>query len=178
MQETRTCLVIGDSLWLLIGENLPINNYILIMKRNYFLILICLAGFNGLFSQEETFPPSAIINAAYAGDVGMVKVILATKPNPDVRDSFGATALHEAIFKADLEVITLLLDYGFDVNAVVPFLGYTPLHYAVWLNKPTVVPVLLKYKADKSIKNRDGQTPLEMATKQGRREMIIALSRK
>jgi ankyrin repeat protein len=150
------------------------------MKRNCFFLLgiLFFAGANGLFPQEETLPPSAIINAAYAGDAEMVKAILAAKPDPDVRDAFGATALHEAIFEANLEVIKLLLDYGFDVNAVVPSLGYTPLHYAVWLNKPSVVPLLLRYKADKTIKNKEGQTPLEMAGRQGRRELVIALSRK
>jgi ankyrin repeat protein len=149
------------------------------MKRKciFFGIIVLLAGFSGLFAQED-FSSTAILNAAYVGDVEMVKAILTTEPDPDVRDTFGATALHDAIFQADLEVIQLLLDYGFDVDAVVPSLGYTPLHYAVWLNKPQVIPLLLKYKANKEIKNKEGQTPIQMATKQGKREVIIALAKK
>jgi ankyrin repeat protein len=131
----------------------------------------------GVFSQEG-YPAAAIINAAYKGDVEMVKKILATNPDPDVRNKFGATALHEAIWASNLEVIKLLLDYGFDVNAVVPSNGYTPLHYAVWLNKPDAVRLLIQYKADRNIKDKKNQTPLEKASKEGKRDLILALSRK
>jgi ankyrin repeat protein len=152
-------------------------------------VLLVAAGLGGLSSEEDdsaskeggevlAVAKTAIFNAAYMGDAEAVKIILAAGPDPDARDGFGATALHDAIFRANLEVMGLLLEYGFDVNAVVPSLGYTPLHYTVWLNRPEAVPLLLKYNADKEIKNNDGQTPLQMATKQGRREVIIALSRK
>lgn len=108
----------------------------------------------------------------------MVKKILATNPDPDVRNGFGATALHEAIWQSNLKVIELLLDYGFDVNAVVASNGYTPLHYAVWLNKPEAVRLLVQYKADKNIKDKQGLTPLEKARKEGKRDLILVLSRK
>jgi ankyrin repeat protein len=125
----------------------------------------------------EVYPPNAIINAAYKGDVEMVKKILATKPDPDVRDAFGGTALHDAIFQNNLEVIKLLLDYGFDINATVPSNGYTPLHYCVWAGNLPALRLLLVYQADKTIKAKDGLTPLEKATKDGKREFILALMR-
>jgi ankyrin repeat protein len=125
----------------------------------------------------EVYPPHAIINAAYKGDVEMVKKILATRPDPNVRDAFGGTALHDAIFQNNLEVIRLLLDYGFDINAAVPSNGYTPLHYCVWANNLPALKLLLAYQADKTIKAKDGLTPLEKAIKDGKRECILALSR-
>jgi ankyrin repeat protein len=161
------------------------------MKHCVFAVLFLIASYapGHLFAQEaaqgeaaaqtsEEIPPKAIIIAAYKGDVDMVRVLLAARPDPDVRDDFGATALHEAIFSSNPEIIRLLLDYGFDVNAQVPLNGYTPLHYAVWLNRPEVVKILLAYKADKTIKDKKGQTPLEKASKEGKRELIIALTRK
>jgi ankyrin repeat protein len=126
----------------------------------------------------EVYPPHAIINAAYKGDVEMVKKILAVKPDPAVRDAFGGTALHDAIFQNNLEVIRLLLDYGFDINATVPSNGYTPLHYCVWTNNLPALKLLLAYQADQTIKAKDGLTPLEKATKDGKREFILALSRR
>jgi ankyrin repeat protein len=125
----------------------------------------------------EVYPPNAIINAAYKGDVEMVKKILATKPDPDIRDALGGTALHDAIFQNNLEVIKLLLDYGFDINAAVPSNGYTPLHYCVWAGNLPALNLLLAYKADRTIKDKNGLTPLEKATKDGKREFILALSR-
>jgi ankyrin repeat protein len=161
------------------------------MKHYAFAVLFLIAVYapGRLFAQEaaqgeaavqtpKEIPPKAIILAAYKGDVDMVRVLLAAKPDPDVRDDFGATALHEAIFSCNLEIIRLLLDYGFDVNAVVPLNGYTPLHYAVWLNRPEAVKILLEYKADKTIKDKKGQTPIEKANKEGKRELLIALTRK
>jgi ankyrin repeat protein len=125
----------------------------------------------------EAYPPHAIINAAYKGDVEMVKKILATKPDTNVRDAFGGTALHDAIFQNNLEVIKLLLDYGFDINATVPSNGYTALHYCVWTGNLPALQLLLAYQADRTIKSKDGLTPLEKATKDGKREFILALSR-
>jgi ankyrin repeat protein len=156
------------------------------MKQHYILlsilILLTFPAGTALFPEEtpppETYPPTAILNAAYMGDPALVTLILAANPDPNIRDAFGATALHDALFRANLEVIRLLLEYGFDVNAIAPTLGYTPLHYAVWLNKPEAIPLLLKYNADKTITNNAGQTPLQMATKQGKREVLIALSKK
>jgi ankyrin repeat protein len=145
---------------------------------NFLVPVLFLLLVSGIFAQEEHYPPTAIISAAYKGDVETVKKILVTKPDPNVRDEFGATALHEAIWVSNLEVIKLLLDYGFDVNAVVPSNGYTPLHYAVWLNRPEAVRLLLQYKADKNIKDKKNQTPLEKASKEGKRDLILALSRK
>jgi ankyrin repeat protein len=125
----------------------------------------------------EVYPPNAIINAAYKGDVEMVKKILATRPDTNVRDAFGGTALHDAIFQDNLEVIKLLLDYGFDINATVPSNGYTPLHYCVWAGNLPALRLLLAYQADRTIKAKDGLTPLEKATKDGKREFILALMR-
>jgi ankyrin repeat protein len=157
------------------------------MKKGFFFLLaIFLFSFTlpAAHAQEEektdqieTYPPQAIINAAYKGDVEMVRRILATGPDPDVRDAFGGTALHDAIFQKNLEVIKLLLDYGFDINATVPSNGYTPLHYCVWTNNLPAVRLLLAYKADKTIKAKDGRTPVEKATKDGKREFVLALSR-
>jgi ankyrin repeat protein len=122
------------------------------------------------------YPPHAIINAAYKGDTEMIKKILAVRPDPNARDAFGGTALHDAIFQNNLEVIRLLLDYGFDINATVPSNGYTPLHYCVWASNLPALKLLLAYKADRTIKAKDGLTPLEKAVKAGKREFILALS--
>jgi ankyrin repeat protein len=149
------------------------------MKKNFFVCFFIILIAAAVFAQDEkTYPPQAIINAAYMGDVEMVKKILETHPDPDVRSESGHTALHVAIFKSNLEVIKLLLDYGFDVNAVVPSNGYTPLHFTVWLNKPDAVRLLVLYKANLDIKDNAGQTPLQKAQKEGKRDLAIALMRK
>ena len=149
--------------------------------RRIILLFLTMFSFTqaAVFPQEAerpVYPPQAILNAAYMGDIEMMKLILATNPDNDVRDALGGTALHIAVFKNNLEAIKLLLDNGFDINAVAPSTGYTPLHYCVWFNNPTAARFLLSCNADRSIKDKNGMTPLEKATKEAKRDMILVLA--
>jgi len=121
------------------------------------------------------YPPQAIIAAAYRGDDAMVRELLAAGVNKDVRDALGSTALHAAMFQLNLNVVKLLLDNGFDVNARVTKNGNTPLHYAVAYNNPAAVKLLLQYNANRNIRNLEGLTPLEKARKEEKTEIIKLL---
>lgn len=122
--------------------------------------------------QEIHYAKDALHKAAYEGDVAKVAAILQTQPDPDARDSSGGTALHAAMFQKDMKVVQLLLDYGFDVNAIGPKNGYTPLHDAVWGNNPEAVRLLLLQGADPTIRNHDGLTPREKAAQEGKTDLV------
>jgi ankyrin repeat protein len=127
------------------------------------------------------YPPQAIINAAYMGDIEMLKLLLSTPHDKDYRDGLGGTALHVAIFsnsRNNLEVIKLLLENGFDVNAISRYNGYTPLHYCVWINNLDAARLLISYRADRNIRDNNGQTPQEKATREGKRDMLLILARR
>ena len=143
------------------------------------LIFFLLAG-QLVFSQENTdiYPPWAILNATYMGDIELMKTILEVNPDRDVRDAFGGTALHIAIFQNNPTVITFLIENGFDINAKATSNGFTPLHYCVWVNNPHAARILLAYNADGNVRCNEGQTPLEMATRNANRDMILALMRR
>jgi ankyrin repeat protein len=148
------------------------------MKKCAFLSGLLLAVTVFLSAQEKTFPPQAILAAAYKGDVEMVKEILQTGPDKKIRDSSGRTALHDAMFQKNAAIIKLLLEYGFDVDATVPANGCTPLHDAVWVNNVDAAKLLLEFGADKNIKDTAGLIPLDKAKKEGKRDMILLLSKK
>jgi ankyrin repeat protein len=112
------------------------------------------------------------------GDIETMKLILDTQYDKDVRDAMGGTAMHIAIFNSNFEAIELLLAHGFDIDAAAHSNGYTPLHYCVWLNNANIARFLISHNADRTIKDKDGMTPLERATKEGKRDMILALSRR
>ncbi|MCL2831928.1 MAG: ankyrin repeat domain-containing protein [Treponema sp.] len=158
------------------------------MKRFLVIInILLLFPVNFIFSQDnqtpDTYPPKAILNAAYIGDVDLLQKILATNPDRDVRDSLGGTALHVAVLQNNLDIIKILIENGFDVNATVPVTGYqmvrgyTPLHYCVWTNNVDAARLLLQYKADKNIKALDGMTPVEKATKEGKRDLLLLFAK-
>jgi len=128
------------------------------------------------FAQDKIYSPDAIHKAAYNGNINLVRDILRTKPDPDIRDSSGGTALHAAMFQKNIEIVKLLIDAGYDVNAIGPKNGYTPLHDAVWADNAAAAKLLLQNGANKNIKGKDGLTPLEKAIKENKKDMIKILS--
>ena len=157
------------------------------MNRVSIIILVFVFFGNYVFPQESSapaaLPSAAILNAAYIGNADLVKQVLALNPDRDVRDSLGGTAIHVAVLQNNIEVIKLLLDDGFDVNAVVPedgypmLRGYTPLHYCVWTNNVEAARILLQYKANKNIRASDGMSPQEKAAKEGKRDFLLLFAR-
>ena len=71
-------------------------------------------------------------------------------------------------------VVKLLLDYGFDPNAVTKN-GYTPLHFAVAANNIDAARLLLQYGADKRIKCLEGFTPLDKARQSDNKPFVTLL---
>jgi len=152
------------------------------MKKHFPLFCVIIFLFCRIFvpaqNMEVQHLPHAIIYAAYIGDIELMKQILETDYDKDIRDTLGGTALHVAIFQDNLEAIKLLLDNGFDINAASFYHGYTPLHYCVWTNNLAAANLLVSYNADKNIKDMNGHTPLEKATREGKRDILLILSRR
>jgi ankyrin repeat protein len=153
----------------MIGKSI-IKKIFLYFSCIVFLILIC--GFD----QSKIYAPDAVNQAAYIGDIDLIREILKTNPDRNARDSFGGAALHDAMFQKNIEVVLLLIENGYDINAIGPANGYTPLHDAVMTNNAAAAQILLKYGANKNIKGKDGLTPLEKAIKENKRELIKILS--
>lgn len=122
-------------------------------------------------SEENRYDPTELHRAANKGDIEKVKAILKSNPKPDVRDSFGGTELHAAMFQDNIEIVKLLIEFGSDVDAKGTSNGYTPLHDAVWAGNLPAVKLLIQSGADQSIKNDSGQTPLEKAKEENKKEI-------
>jgi ankyrin repeat protein len=126
-----------------------------------------------LFLANFAFGQSAEIHkAAYNGDINKVRELLQKGVKPDERDSFGGTALHAAMFQKNMEIVKLLLQHHFDINAQGTQNGYTPLHDAVWANNMEAIKLLLDEGAKTNLKGRDGLTPYGKAKKEGKTEIV------
>jgi ankyrin repeat protein len=145
------------------------------MTTNTLLISILAISF--LFP-TTAFCKDSLHKAAYNGDIELVRKILKNNVNPDERDSFGGTALHAAMFQKNTEIITLLINYGFDVNAQGLSNGYTPLHDAVWANNLEAVRILIEHGARTDIKSKDDLTPYEKAKMEGKKEIVSYMESK
>ena len=87
--------------------------------------------------------------------------------DPNARGTWGyvdgVTPLHWVAERADITVISMLLDAG--ANPKTPNeLGWTPLHMAAWGNKnPAIISMLLDAGSDLEAQTKNGRTPLHMA---------------
>jgi ankyrin repeat protein len=114
--------------------------------------------------------------AASAGRKETVELLLAKGAKLTVMDSGGYTPLHEAAGGGHTEVVHLLLAKGADPNIQAKDArGLTPLHYAVLNGEREVVAALIAAGASPQAKGKDGSTPLAIAEKLGRAEIIALL---
>ena len=143
------------------------------MKKTLsFLILIVATLSISFFAYSN----DSIHLAAYKGNEQKVITLLKSKPDPDARDSFGGTALHAAMFQKNTNIVVLLIKAGYDVNAVGPRNGYTPLHDAVWADNLPALKILVENGGDLTIKGLDGNTPLEKAQAEGKTLIVEYLN--
>jgi len=129
-------------------------------------------------------PSVDIWEAAYEGNIEVVKQHLAAGTDVDAKDKYELTALHWAAAGGQNEIVELLIAKGADVNATDGD-GDTPLHLAGNSTATKEIAELLISKgAGVNAMNLSppgrrigGMTPLDMATL-GNRTEIAALLRK
>jgi ankyrin repeat protein len=139
------------------------------MKRIFLFTAFALSALGISF---KAICSDSIHLAAYNGNQVQVEELLKSNPNPDDRDSYGGTALHAAMFQDNTQIVEMLIEAGFDVNAVGPRNGYTPLHDAVWADNLPALKILVRNGGDTSIKGKDGNTPLEKARSEGKSDIV------
>ncbi|MHB9023415.1 MAG: SUMF1/EgtB/PvdO family nonheme iron enzyme [Armatimonadota bacterium] len=105
----------------------------------------------------------------------MVKLLLTSGANANLKAKSGRTPLHSAAGVGLLDAVKQLLAIVANVNAV-DLDGNTPLHYAASNGQKAVVELLLAAKADTSVKNKSGMTPREWAQKQGNIDIAEQIS--
>jgi len=126
-----------------------------------------------LLVTPSAFAQNAEIHkAAYSGDINKVQELLQRGVKPDERDSFGGTALHAAMFQKNMQIVKLLLQNGFNINAQGTQNGYTPLHDAVWANNLEAAKLLLDEGAKTDLRGKDGLTPFGKAKNEGKTEIV------
>lgn len=116
---------------------------------------------------------SVLMQAAGAGKIWMVRILLENGANPNYVNPQSKTVLHVAAAEGTADVVKALLDAGASPHAQGSN-GATALHDAVWQrNADTVKALLPSYQALNF--NPDGQRngyPLHMAVCDGNREIV------
>ncbi|KAL3203932.1 hypothetical protein MRX96_041600 [Rhipicephalus microplus] len=111
---------------------------------------------------EEVLHP--LHESAKRGNLQFLEECLSNKVSVNSLDKAGCTALHWAAHGGHTECARILLSIpGVQVD-VQNKLGDTPLHSSAWKGHSNIVKMLLTAGANKNLKNKEGRTPLELAS--------------
>lgn len=128
-------------------------------------------------NQTDSYGNSLLIISAANGDSEMVRLLLNSGANIHAVDSsMKGTALHAASYLGYPAVMKVLIEYGIDLNAQGPYNGYSALHDAVVQNNIEGVKLLVDASAQLNTRSKYGDTPLELAMKCRRREIVSILA--
>merc|ERR1711963_752241 len=104
-------------------------------------------------------PGTPLVGACHAKDRNFVEVLINANADPNSSDEKGVTALHNTAFEGSSDLCQLLCERNADPNAL-DIIGQTPLFFA---QRRSVCDVLLKFKADLNVLNRNGQSAVHAA---------------
>jgi ankyrin repeat protein len=109
---------------------------------------------------------SDVADAAMAGDTAAIRTLLAQHADVNATQGDGATGLHWAVYRQDLEMATLLIRAGANVKTANRD-GFTPLTLACINGQADMIEALLKAGADANERLVHGETALMMASRTG-----------
>jgi len=127
---------------------------------------------NGISADKK----SALMLAAFNGHEDTVRILMKGGADVALRDEVGRTALMYASTIPSPGTVRLLLDGGSDVNQRDTGEGFTALMFAAAEGNNDVVQLLLDAGADPGIKDVDGDTALDFATKREQVKTIEILN--
>jgi len=130
-------------------------------------LLVCTTAFTRAAGTD-------VADAVMKGDAAAVRKLLLTKADVNATQVDGATALHWAVYRNDLEITDLLLKAGANVKAANRE-GSTPMFMAALYGNPAMIARLLKAGADPKGRGPNGETTVMFAARNGNPEAIKAL---
>ena len=101
-----------------------------------------------------------------------VKLLLASGADVNVTGKNGNSPLHTSSYR---KISILLLDRGANPNQA-NSLGFTPLHSAAYFGRLDAARVLIENGADRSVRDGEGRTPLDIANEREKQELVQLLS--
>ena len=107
----------------------------------------------------------------------IAEILIAKGADVNARNSIGSTPLHDAALAGSLDVAAVLIAHGANVNAQDTESGATPLHNAASWGRLEVVRLLLDKGADRTIKNKEGRTPADLASLNTQTAVVDLLSK-
>ena len=119
---------------------------------------------------------SLLHKASYAGKLEAGQFLLDCGLDINAQPDDGWTALFYAVSGRHIEFARMLLKRGARTDISLESSGETALHFAVEGGNIQAVRLLLEHGADVNARNKDGWTPSQTGSQQGRDEIVELLS--
>lgn len=131
-------------------------------------------------SLAETFADEkevALVNAALAGNVDKIKLLVKNGTSVNAVGNNGVTPLLWAMYFRNDQGVALLLDLGADPNLVTEKVVFSPMYFASMAETPELLRLLLKFGGNPNHpeRGRIDDLPLSRAASNGRIENIKML---
>lgn len=104
----------------------------------------------------------------------IVELLLAKEGDPKIQTNTGATALHFAVSKGNLEICKTLLTHGASARTK-DKRGQLPLHRAAAVGSVPIVKLLIENKGPINATDADGMTALHHAISEGNGDVAVEL---
>jgi ankyrin repeat protein len=126
----------------------------------------------------ENIGGTPLMYAAHAGNLEVIKLLLANGADVNARNSVNGSALMLAAQMGDTRAVKLLLEKGASAIVRNDF-GYTALMYAASSesNDPELIRALLAKGAEINGKAKDSETALKLAGRKGRTDIVRLLEK-
>jgi len=119
---------------------------------------------------------TALMLAAFNGHKHIVKYLLENGANVNMKDQNGRTALIYSASGNNAETVDLLIKEGAEIDHTDNVEGFSALMFAAAEGQKDVVNILLEAGADKSLKDKDGETCRDFAQNNGHGEIAKMLT--
>jgi ankyrin repeat protein len=124
-------------------------------------------------AQSDEVLPS-IVQAAKNNDLAQTRALINQEIDVNMPQADGATALHWAVHRDNLDAVRMLVKAGADVNAMNDF-GIVPMWLACENKNSDIAKLLLKAGADPNRRNLTGESVLMTAAHYGNAEIVRQL---
>lgn len=164
---------------------------VILNRPNYIGYAVITTGFRSFAWQDEDTGNSFVHLAVQLGHVDVLAELLKYKCDPNLINKLGNSPLHDAWYQwipppnnSDIrqaqeektcKILRHLLEYNAYPDCLQKTDGCTALHMAARLGPTRAVLILLGFKADHTVRNRAGQTPIEVAAAHGQIEIVKVL---
>ena len=125
----------------------------------------------------HSFQTTALGEAAVAGHLDVVRLLLDRGADPSLANSNGDTTLMMAARRDHVGVVRELAARGAALDAAHPATGGTAFHWACDCNQPECMAALVELGCDTGMKDKDGMTGKQRAKRRGHRAVLERLTK-